>query len=117
MTEILDEKNLPYWLDMLWEDADRRSNKILEIYSAKYRKLKERKKEIMQKYPELIPIVEADELHQNLVLDEIKRKKLAELGEICMDIMWLHQKIFYVLGLYDGMKLSEFLHQIDEKTE
>lgn len=113
MINIIRNNKVPYWLDVLWEDASNRTHQILSEYSEDYRKLKDRKADIIKEYPELINLIEGDEIGHDVILDEGRRKQLVELIGICMDILWLYEKNFYLLGMTVGMKLSEILHQID----
>lgn len=102
-------------MDILWEDACTKSKIFLSKYSDEYQRLKERKSMIMEKYPELIKVIEGDPLKQDLVLDNEKSQILSELIGISTDILWLYQKMFYLIGMTTGFQLAELMEQINEE--
>ena len=45
---ILNDKKLPYWMDMLWEEAEKKTTKFLNLNSEDYKNLKEEKSMVIK---------------------------------------------------------------------
>lgn len=114
---ILQDMKLPYWMDVLWEEAEKRTTKFLRLYSEDYKRLKTEKNKILNEEPELAAVIEGDAREKELRLDSDKVKKLSELFVISTDILWLYEKMFYAYGVLDGIKIADLLYRMNEISE
>lgn len=106
--------NSPKWLDRMYEKLDERITLALERDSCIYQKYRKQIDSLYEEHPDFIKIIEGSEEHKPMLLNGEETKKLSELVRAEFDIMEMYQRLLYIMGIWDGIRLAEMMGAFEE---
>lgn len=109
----------PHWLDRMYEQLDERATMALKRDSQVYAKYQKRIEDLYETYPAFAEIVEGTgaEEHKPMLLTGESLRRLSELVLLQFDVMEMYQRVFYLMGLSDGIRLAEMLGDLEGETK
>lgn len=110
------EKQASAWVNYMFDEIDKQITVTLRTHSKEYQKLKNRLEDIYTGFPEIVKVLEKDEVGE-LNYSKKQTEKLSEAIDIQIKIMELYQRMAYVKGVMDGIKISEDIRIIYERKE
>lgn len=114
MLDDLFSRNAPDWLNMLFEEEEKKIRHDLEKGSDYFLELERVRTSIYEAFPQFAQLMEND-VEEDLILSKIEAQKLALLIRTELEVMEMFQRLLYFRGCRDGLRLAEYEGIIEYK--